>query len=493
MNFNNKKIFRFLVLFVTINLALFQVGCKKFIDVSPPPDQIIGENAFNDDATAIAVLTNLYIDEGSSTSTPRRTTLSRYMGLYADELILWQDVTNVSQTRHYINDLISNLTVSAGQEYWNFNSILICNTVIQELGKPVKLSAAVKQQLLGEAKFMRAFSNFYLLQLYGDIPIITSTDYEVNRLISRSPENAVYQFIVNDLKEAKEQLSEKFLDGNLNEYPGTSTAERVRPTKWAASALLARVYLYTGEYSLAESEASALISNAGTFSLPSLNAVFLKNSNETIWQIQPVNANKNTEDGAVFVLPAAGPSTSNNPYYLSSFLLNAFEPNDQRKTINNWIGSVTLTIAGQPVTYYYPYKYKLGRNTTPGSEYMMVFRLGEQYLIRSEARARLGNLGGAISDLDKIRSRAGLPLIANTNPTIIQSDLIAKILHERQVELFTEWGHRWFDLKRSGQADATMSVVTPVKGGTWASYKKLFPVPFGDLEKNPNLVQNTGY
>jgi hypothetical protein len=69
----------------------------------------------------------------------------------------------------------------------------------------------------------------------------------------------------------------------------------------------------------------------------------------------------------------------------------------------------------------------------------MVLRLAEQYLIRAEARAHQGNLTGAKDDLDKIRNRAGLEGIPITN-TQAMLDAIA---HERQVELFTEWGHRW--------------------------------------------------
>ena len=126
----------------------------------------------------------------------------------------------------------------------------------------------------------------------------------------------------------------------------------------------------------------------------------------------------------------------------------------------------------------------------------MVLRLGEQYLIRAEARARLGsNLSGAIGDLDKIRSRAGLPLIATTNPGITQPALIDKIMHERQVELFSEFGHRWFDLKRTNTVDAVMNVVTPLKaaGAPWQPYQALYPIPITELQKAPNLTQNPGY
>src|SRR5262249_9182339 len=136
----------------------------------------------------------------------------------------------------------------------------------------------------------------------------------------------------------------------------------------------------------------------------SLNNVFLKNSKETIWQIAtplPSSSNLNTVDGYNYILqgaPATGGALSQT---LSTQLLNSFEANDQRKI--NWVGSKT---AGGN-TYYFPYKYKVYTSSTI-SEYTMVLRLAEQYLIRAEARAQLGNTTGAVADLNVIRRRAGL-------------------------------------------------------------------------------------
>jgi hypothetical protein len=123
----------------------------------------------------------------------------------------------------------------------------------------------------------------------------------------------------------------------------------------------------------------------------------------------------------------------------------------------------------------------------------MVLRLGEQYLIRAEARAQQGKVTGAGSaeeDLDAIRTRAGLsPTTAST-----QAQMLDAILQERRVELFAEWGHRWLDLKRTNTIDQVMSVVAPSKGGVWESYKALYPIPFNELLLNPKLKpQNPGY
>ena len=118
-----------------------------------------------------------------------------------------------------------------------------------------------------------------------------------------------------------------------------------------------------------------------------------------------------------------------------------------------------------------------------------MFRLAEQYLIRAEARAQQNNISGAQADLNAIRTRAGL---ANVTATT-QTGLVTAIYHERQIELFTEFGHRWFDLKRTGQLDAVMGIAAPQKGGTWASYKALIPIPASEISINPHLTQNPGY
>ncbi len=119
----------------------------------------------------------------------------------------------------------------------------------------------------------------------------------------------------------------------------------------------------------------------------------------------------------------------------------------------------------------------------------MIFRLAEQYLIRAECRLRQNNLEGATDDINIIRNRANLPSISSTN----QEEMLEVILHERQVELFTEWGHRWLDLKRTSQVDAVMQTVAPVKGASWERTDQLYPIPMQDILKNPNLTQNRGY
>jgi hypothetical protein len=476
--FSQSKIKNEIVIYTVITvLCLILASCKKLAEVDAPTNSLSRENVYRSDATATAVMTGIYTNMSAGDGfTAGANGISIGAGLSADELDIDPnyDVTLFAQ---YQNKL-SNATFPG---YWKtaYNYLYTVNAVLEGVAASNSLSSVVKQQLLGEAKFMRAFYYFYLVNLYGDVPLLTTTDYKTNGLSVRASKEQVYQQIIKDLKEAKEQLSSNFLTASLK---STST-ERVRPTKWAATALLARAYLNTNRFDSAELQANEVINNTTLFSLGSLNNVFLKNSSEAIWQLQPVNEGWNTEDAIVFILPAAGPNNFQNPVYLGSFLINAFENGDQR--FQNWVGSTTVG----SITYYYPFKYKSAQFGDPLTEYLMVLRLTEQYLIRAEARAKQNKILEAKTDLNLIRTRAGL---SNTTAND-QGSLLAAILHERQVEFFTEWGHRWLDLKRTQNINSIMNTVTPAKGGIWNSNWQFYPISLSELQIDPNLSQNPGY
>ncbi|HLX91694.1 MAG TPA: RagB/SusD family nutrient uptake outer membrane protein, partial [Puia sp.] len=163
-----------------------------------------------------------------------------------------------------------------------------------------------------------------------------------------------------------------------------------------------------------------------------------------------------------------------------------FEPGDQRRV--NWVDS----FASAGVTFYYPYKYKLSSSNGSPTEYLMVLRLAEQYLIRAEAEANLGDSSDAINDLNLIRSRAGLASYNSAS----NGPLLSAILHERRVELFMEWGHRWFDLQRTNLINSVMGApgnFCQQKGGIWNPYEALFPIPESEIQLNSKLTQNLGY
>ncbi|SDG04977.1 RagB/SusD family nutrient uptake outer membrane protein [Chitinophaga filiformis] len=452
-------------------------GCKKLIEVDLPIDKATSEIVFSNTSTAVAAMTGIYARMGAADDVFTDVYgLSIRTGLRADELI----PTNPAAYPDYTN------TVTGSNNAWTMweatyrDHIYRVNSLLEGVKKSATLPEDTKLILTGEAKFTRAWLYFYLVNLYGDVPLVLTTDFKANSTIPRTDKQLVYEQIVKDLKDAQEGLKTEFLDRDLV----SSTQERIRPNKAAATALLARVYLYMGKWQEAETEAGKVINDADYELLADVNQVFLKNSKEAIWQLQPNPLDQqgaNAPDGRSLI----NPSQRNPFFYVSSSILNAFEPDDIRKT--SWI---TKSPSGLII----PYKYKEGWAVMEQKEYTMVLRLAEQYLIRAEARTHLNNLTGdnsATSDLNAIRSRAGLP----GTSAVSQEDLLAAIAKERQTELFMEWGDRWFDLQRRGQLNAVMSVVAQQKGTTWAPYKALLPIPYDEFRYNPALRghQNPGY
>jgi hypothetical protein len=466
----NRLTFLFILFFCTI-----ETGCKKFVEIDPPTTAITSATVYANDLSAASAETSIYDNMAGGGLSTGLNSISCLAGLTSDEF------ENYNSSNSILSSCYSNTLVSTNTYFWNelFNEIYMANAVLEGLSSTTGVTLAEKNQLTGEAKFMRAFLHFYGTNLFGNFPVVTTTDYLVNNTIYRNAQPQVYQQIIADLKDAQSLLSDNF----VTPTGGMVTSQRVRPNKGAATALLARAYLYQGYWDSAETQASTIIGNSSLYNLDTLNGVFLANSTEAIWQLQPVTPGFNTLDAYSFVL--TGPPNSNNPVALTSGLINTFEAGDNRRT--SWVDSIST--AG--LTYYYPFKYKVYEYSQqqPLTEYLMVLRLAEQYLIRAEAEAQLNDLTDAVNDLNIIRKRAGL---GNTMATT-QSDLLTAIYHERRAELFTEWGHRWFDLIRTDSVNSVMSVITPQKGGSWTPDWALFPIPQSEITINPNLTQNPGY
>lgn len=447
-------------------LLLMSSGCEDVLEVDNPVGQIPTEDVFNDEGTATAAVSTIYAklrDQAFLTGNLSGT--SHAMGLYADELDYY-DTPGFPLESVYTHQVLPSNTVISS--LWNetYQIIYLSNAVLEGVSSSSELAQNFKNQLRGEALFIRALSHFYLVNLYGAIPYITTTDYVTNSEVERVPVTLVYEMLRSDLREAKMLLGVDY-----------NSAERVRANTYVVSALMARVYLYLEEWQDAEMESSLLLNNATLFALePNVQDEFLKESTSAIFQFKPKNEGDNTLEAAVFKFESAPPPRT----ALTTSLVGSMDESDQRKL--NWIGEVS----NGTDTFYFPNKYKENTNTGASVEYSIVFRIAEQYLIRSEARLMQGNILGAIDDLNTIRNRAGLE---DTNATTT-SDVLDALIQERRFELFTEFGHRWFDLRRYGLAT---DVLAPIKTG-WKPTDVLLPLPEDELLMNPNLSpQNPGY
>lgn len=446
-------------------MAIGLCSCSEFVSIDAPKTQIVRTQVFESDAGARATISGIFSQMMSTTTFASGATNSITVlgGLSSDEFI------NHSSSSVYITLASNNLTSinnTSVTSNWNdmYMFIYEANSVLEGCERSTTLSKPTRDQVIGEAKFVRAFAYFYLINLFGDVPLILQTDYRANRSASRTSMLEVYKQIETDLLDAQGLL--------LSDY-SMSKGEKVEPNKWAATALLARAYMYQGRWVEAETQSSAIIESKLFSLVANLNSVFLKNSGEAIWQLMPVMPGFNTNEGPVMII-------TSNPtrWSLSTATIGVFEPGDKR--LASWVGS--FTTAGK--TYRFPNKYLVRLTGQPITEYYMVFRLAEQYLIRAEARAMQNNLAAAVADLNVIRTRAGLTPINATGLTT--DDVLAAINKERRTELFAEWGHRWFDLKRSGNIDA---VLGPTKSD-WQSKDALFPIPQAEITANPNIIQN---
>jgi len=464
-------------------------GCRDFVEIDAPKNELSTGTVFQNNETANASMLAIYAQFYVSSSL-NPYLISLYNGLSSDELTN----NNASLMDIYSNAIVAAST-SRAHEVWKsaYNIIYAANSIYEGCEKSIALDPTLKKQLIGEALFVRAYWHFYLVNLYGDIPLVLFTDYKLNKTLLRTPAAQVYTQIIEDLKAAQINLNENYTGADGL----TTSIERIRPNKAVATALLARIYLYTGDYLSAERQSSVLIDNGAVYDLVSLDQVFQKNNKEAIWQIMPTNnPSYNTQEGFQFTLTDA--PANQGKATISPQLLQAFENGDSRR--NTWVGKYTDLSKIPNVDYYYPAKYHQLSGTSI-LEYSVTLRLAEQYLIRAEARNEQNNRAGAIADLNKLRTRArGRVSIDTPNPlpaleiSLNKEQVKMAILHERRMELFTEYAHRWFDLKRTKTVGEVMKLVTPTKNGqAWETNKQLWPVPQTEILNNPKLTQNKGY
>lgn len=438
-------------------------SCEDFLEVDTPNYLLSGETIFTDTKTVEAAMVGIYAQLRSNvllTGNPQG--LSVLLGNYTDELDYYSPYPLPEEPFNKNIVLATNPTVA---EVWNgcYNQIYAANAIVEGVEDSIYFTPEEIAKFKGEALFIRALLHFQLVNLYGEIPYVTTTNYLLNKEVSREAIPQLYTKIIADLEEARQLL------------PATDqSGEKVRPYKAVATALLARVQLYAENWEQAAQLATLVIDETPWETDPT--NVFLKESPAILWQLQPEYEGQNTLESQTFLFESVPPPAR----ALTATLMDAFESGDLRKEL--WTGAVT----DGSQTYYYPYKYQHRAGEPYSAEYSVVLRLAELYLIRAEAYAQLGNLSGAAADLNQIRQRAALPPTTAND----KESLLAAILRERQVELFTEHGHRFLDLKRTGHLDNTLNGTKP----GWNTTDRLFPIPEKELLLNPKLQpQNPGY
>jgi starch-binding outer membrane protein, SusD/RagB family len=461
MKFNKLKSNIFVACIILAGIVIV-TSCKKYVEIPVGKGLLTNTQVYSTDSSATGATLALYT---GNTNTSAVQNMSWLGGLSSDEL--QYTAGSDAGLIEFSKDAVSR-TNTDNTSFWGYPYTLIyyANQNIAGINASTTLSTATKNQLLGENKFMRAFNFFYLVNYYGAVPLTLDPLPLNNAKLPRASTTAVYAQIVQDLKDAISEMSA--------DYPGSSSY-RIRPNKWAATALLARVDLYLKDYNDAAT-LSAQVINSGTYSLESLDNVFLNTSNEAILQFAtPQGYSTIASD---YLTDPMGNDVPPATMCLYSNFMSSFEAGDNRAS--SWVTSTTYN----GVTYNEIYKWKLA-TAEDGNEYNMILRLAEMYLIKAECEAENNQITAAQADLNMIRNRAGL---GNTTAATT-AQLLTAILAERKVELFGEFAHRWFDLKRTGTAETVLKPLKPA----FTSTSLLYPIPYSEILLNPNLTQNPGY
>ncbi|MFD2744316.1 MULTISPECIES: RagB/SusD family nutrient uptake outer membrane protein [Sphingobacterium] len=465
------------LLLVVISVAIS--SCKKYIEVPAPKMNVGRDEIFADSSATLSAVLNLYENPIE--------TLHVYGSLSSDEVVMpiesiigsFLSAANTQANKLNIGIDGTNLTPNIITNLYMplYSKIYNANICIEGITASSAYSTAYKNQLIAECKFWRAWSYYYLTNLWGNVPLSITSDVNVNKTLGNSTNEAIYIQIITDLMDARMLLSDVEM-----------STEKIRVNKDAVTAMLARVYFTQQNWPAAFAESNTLLSSS-TYQLESnLNNVFLKTSRETIFQVQSVGNTPNIT-GATripsFFAPLLGFALNS---HLSPSLLEAMESGDRRKTewLANFIDFNTFR------SFIYPAKYKHANTAVNGNEYYVMFRLAEQHLIRAEAAAHLNDFATAENDLFEVRNRAGLTTRISINdlPTAL-----ATLEQERHLELFTEWADRWINLKRTGRIDVVLPVTKLgiTADYAWQPHQALYPFSVDDLRVNVDLKQNPGY
>ena len=373
----------------------------------------------------------------------------------------------------------NNLNESASSGDWTalYRMVSRANYAIKNIPGIYAENDAAGKQLIGQAKALRALAYFYLVRVWGDVPLITEPYKSVEQdiFVTKTDKETILNLIEEDLKYAAANCVAKFLTLNDN---------RIMFTQGSANALLTQVYMWRKKYSEAVTTSGLVMGNS-LYSLVTSMAdwgkIFTNSySNESIFEV----GYSETEINSLRTLYAVGSYAIFTP---SAKFKSSYETGDLRI---DYVYDVTKD--DPKAIWKYLGKGVSDEVATKSLQNIVLIRLADIMLLRAEALNKLGgaaNKTEALNLLNPIRTRAGLAAFASEAAAIAQyGDLESAILHERSIELCYE-GHRWFDLVRTGKAISTMGPLN----GLSDERNLVWPIHINSLNKNPNLVQNEFY
>ncbi|MDP4201202.1 MAG: RagB/SusD family nutrient uptake outer membrane protein [Bacteroidota bacterium] len=434
-------------------------SCNNILDLSPQ-QSVSNDAAVVDLKSANAALAGAYDKLQSDNYYGREFVAAIYL---AGNDVTWSGSLNYYRAFNDHSYQSDNTTINTIW-YAIYSTLNEANLVIDKtsaLSSQV-ISDSEKNRIIGEAYFIRALSLFDLGRTFGNVPIITKGTITAHDFdgVKQSTQADVYAQVIKDLQTALPLLPE--------------TVNRNKVTKNTVRALLARVYLYTENWTKAEEYASLIIADTGNYQLVDYSSFFKnKATKESIFELLYTTSDKNTH--ATYWLASA--NGGRHEWAPSENIFNQL--NDAA------VGGTRKALVSDLSTATNP-KFYVGNLywRTTGDDPAYILRIAEQYLIRAEARAKKAtpDLSGAIADLNAIRQRAQIAVLPLTG--LSQSDVILAIENENRIEFPFE-AHRWFDLTRTKRAGTVLGVTN--------SQKWIFPIPYNDIQADKDLVQNPSY
>jgi len=512
---------------------IFLMSCDDFLTESPKT-QIFVDNYFETPEDARAIVNGVYRSGvpgfyGAGSAYAGSTIMmGGYMSGLFDNEYKGQEV-HVENTHELTLDPINMAGYFGGQWSSAYGAISQANSAIKYVPETNGLNEAERNNLLAQARYFRALNYFYLVRVFGDVPLITEPYESLEGIfVERTPSSQVYDQIIADLEWAEQNGGLSINTFHNNNY---------RINRGAVSTLKADVQLHKAGYPVQDESAYQAAANSARSVINSGVYSLIENGSTAEESAYNVLRTSDEEDEYIYAIEFASNIAENGwvptysyPNRMAAFGIftysitnNAYRPVDQLTRIYDPEKDLRIQeqqffhtqreIDGELYEFERsPYLYHDTNalfETNRGNKNLNVYRYAEVLLIAAEAIARSeGVTAEAVSYLADVRNRA----YWETDRSAVEAELLGlsvqdfveEVWKERLREFALEW-KIWFDIQRTRQYPTT-SEATPGEvgfvdvightnpwGATFQERHLLFPISDNDLQTNPNLEQNPGY
>lgn len=475
---------KYILMLTTVSLVLS--SCEDFLELAP--EHQINEQAFYKTAEDFeTALIGTYAPWQELHESP----LIRMGELTTDNAeITWSSPT-INESELDENAVTSTNGFVGSVWSTGFQTVSRCNNILNRIeGAPI--DETLKSQYKAEALFLRAYSYFYLVRFFGDLPIIETSFTSPNEVaafdMTRQPAEEVYQLIISDLTTASGLFTQDDLP-------------KSRASVGAAKTLLGKVYLRRQQWADAAEVLKEVIDMNQYSLMPDYKTLFTNNNDnlaESIFEIPYLSGDIGEGNGfsSIFMPPRfdmamfPGNMQGSGRVIPTVDIVNEYEPGDSRFAAS--IGESVLLVTGDYAQDRHGLKFvdfTVGLSGDGGINFTAL-RYADVLLMYAEALNELDDTPTAEDYLNLVRERADLAPVDGLS----KEDFRLAMEHERRVEFVLE-GHRWHDLVRTGRALEVMNDYWADRGlaFTLEPHELLMPIPSREISIDPNLEQNPGY